>query len=330
MDIKAEWEKALKEKDCEKLLELFDDYIENIEDEDTLREELKKLVKIVIECEDPYDLAHEIAHVYAHLGEIEEGIELYRKIAERKKNSGEYVTALFHLANAYEHFGMPDKAIGVYEQLLELEKSRKEEALTLAHMALNYEELGDLERAIELMERAGELFAELGDERNYLVSLIDLAHFYYEKGEDEKAEEFINEVLKRPRDTEIEVNARLVEAEIHSGRGHYRDAFKSLSKALLKAREDEELFEYTFEMVTEFIEMLFNEGLYRELKDSLGIFVDVLEDDEGYRTFFEALRELAKFKLGEESRLEKIYNKIPEELREFIDELRKPKLDMSL
>ncbi len=66
-DIKAEWEKALDEKDCERLLELFDDYIGVIEDEEGLRKELERLKDVVIECEDPYDLAHEIAHVYAHV-----------------------------------------------------------------------------------------------------------------------------------------------------------------------------------------------------------------------------------------------------------------------
>ncbi len=102
-DVKAEWEKALSEKDCERLLELFDDYIEGIEDEEKLRGELKRLGgEVVPDCDDPpYDLAHEIAHVYAHLDDLEEGIGLYKRILERKKDDPEeHATALYYLADA--------------------------------------------------------------------------------------------------------------------------------------------------------------------------------------------------------------------------------------
>lgn len=331
-----EFETALAEKDCEKLLELFDDYIENIEDEDTLREELKRLEEVVIECKDPYDLAHEIAHVYAHLDDAESGIELYKRIAERKKEDPEeYATALYYLADAYEHFGMPEEAIETYEELLKLEeevlKNEREIALTLANIAVNLDEIGETEKAIELMERARDIFERLSDEKNHLISLLDLAHFRYELGDYNTAEALINEVLKNPRDNEIEINAKLVEAEIWAGREDYGKAFRALRDALLKAVDtNEEIFGLVFDTLVDFIEGLFNEEAYEDIHENIGLFVEVFEDDEGYRTFFEALRELAKFKLGEKNSLEKIYSKIPEEFREFIDELRKPKLNMSL
>lgn len=193
-EIKLEWKKALEEKDCEKLLELFDDYIDSIEDEETLRKELERLKEVALQCEDPpYDLAHEIAHVYSHLGDVEAGIELYKKLVEMKKDDPEeYATALYYLADAYEHFGMPEKAIETYQKLLEHEekvlKNEKEIALTLANLAVNYDEIGETEKAIELMEKAREIFERLNEEKNYLISLLDLAHFKYELGEYDEAE----------------------------------------------------------------------------------------------------------------------------------------------
>ncbi|MEO2152099.1 MAG: tetratricopeptide repeat protein, partial [Thermococcus sp.] len=240
MDIKKEWEKALGEKDCEKLLELFDDYIDEIETEEELREELKRLGEVAVQCDDPYDLLHEIGHVYAHLNDVEKAIELYRRVVDRKKDDPEeYATALYYLADAYEHFGMPEKAIETYQKLLEHEenvlKNDREIALTLANLAVNYDELGETEKAIGLMERAREIFERIGDEKNRLISLLDLAHFHYELGDYEAAEALINEVLRNPRDDEIEINAKLVEAEIHAGREDYDKAFKALREALLKA-----------------------------------------------------------------------------------------------
>ncbi|ADT85023.1 hypothetical protein TERMP_02049 [Thermococcus barophilus MP] len=326
-----EFEKALKRKDCEAVLEHLDDYLEEIEKEDELRELLKKLEDLALECEGElaYELAHEIAHIYAHLDEIEKGIEVYKKIAEKHKGDEEkYSEALYYLADAYEHFGMPDKAIDVYEKLLELERKRgdkKEEALTLAHMAVNYEELGDLDKAIELMEKARTLFEELGDEKNYLISLIDLAHFYYEKGEDKKAEELIKEVLKTPRDTDIEINARLIEAEVYAGREDYKGAFKSLSLALAKAEENEELFEFAFDTLTEFVKDLFNEKLYREVYENIDVLVNAFEEDKELKNFFTAIRELAKMKEGRENKFEEVYSKISNEsLSEILEDLKSP------
>lgn len=331
-----EFEKALERKDCEAVLEYLDDYLEEIKKEDELRELLKRLEDLALECEDElaYELAHEIAHIYAHLDEIEKGIEVYKKIAEKYRESEEkYSEALYYLAAAYEHFGLPEKAIEVYERLLELEEKRgdkKEEALTLAHMAINYEELGDLEKAIKLMNKARALFEELVDEKNYLTSLIDLAHFYYEKGEEERAKELIKEVLKTPRDTDIEINARLVEAEIYAGREDYKNAFKSLSLALVKAEESEELFEFAFDTLIEFIEDLFNEKLYREVYENIDVLVNAFEEDKELKDFFMAIRELAKMKEGIENKFEEVYKKVPKELKEFIDELKKPKLGLGL
>ncbi|NJD98913.1 tetratricopeptide repeat protein [Thermococcus sp. LS1] len=337
-DVRAEWEKALSEKDCEKLLELFDDYIENIEDEETLREELKRLEEVVIECEDPYDLAHEIAHVYAHLDDAESGIELYKRIAERKKEDPEeYATALYYLADAYEHFGMPEKAIETYEELLKLEeevlKNEKEIALTLANIAVNLDEIGETEKAIELMERARDIFERLSDEKNYLISLLDLAHFRYELGDYNTAEALINEVLKNPRDNEIEINAKLVEAEIWAGREEYGKAFKALRDALLKAVDtNEEIFGLVFDTLVDFIEGLFNEEAYEDIYENIGLFVEVFEDDTA--DFFRAIGELARWRGGDEEakkRFDELYSKVEnEDLKAILDEWKKPKLSLSL
>ncbi|ACJ17360.1 hypothetical protein, conserved [Thermococcus onnurineus NA1] len=337
-DIKAEWEKALEEKDCEKLLELFDDYIENIEDEETLREELKRLEEVVVGCDDPYDLAHEIAHVYAHLDDAESGIELYKRIAERKKEDPEeYATALYYLADAYEHFGMPEKAIETYEELLKLEeevlKNEREIALTLANIAVNLDEIGETEKAIELMERARDIFERLSDEKNYLISLLDLAHFRYELGDYNTAEALINEVLKNPRDNEIEINAKLVEAEIWAGREDYGKAFRALRDALLKAVDtNEEIFGLVFDTLVDFIEGLFNEEAYEDIHENIGLFVEVFEDDTA--EFFRAIGELARWREGDEEakkRFDELYAKVQnEDLKAILDEWKKPKLSLSL
>ncbi|MDN5320553.1 MAG: hypothetical protein PWP49_973 [Thermococcaceae archaeon] len=330
-EIKLEWEKALEEKDCEKLLELFDDYIDSIEDEETLRKELERLKEVALQCEDPYDLAHEVAHVYSHLGDVEAGIELYKKLVEMKKDDPEeYATALYYLADAYEHFGMPDKAIETYEKLLELERelgNKKEEALTLAHIAINYDELEEIEKAIELMEKASVMFKELGDERNYLISLLDLAHFYYELGDYEKSEELLSEILKAPRDTEIEVNARIIEAEIKAAQEDFKGAFQSLKQALLKALEvdDEELFSIVFEAVYNFIMELFEEKMYKEVYENIGSLADAFEDiNEEYEKFFTAVKELAKLKDGLDNEYDRVYGTISvDEFKELLDELKK-------
>lgn len=337
-DIRAEWEKALAEKDCEKLLELFDDYIDTIEDEETLRQELKRVGEVAVECEDPYDLLHEIGHVYAHLDDAEAGIELYKKVAERKKDDPEeYATALYYLADAYEHFGMPDKAIETYEKLLKLEeevlKNEREIALTLANLAVNYDELGETEKAIELMERAREIFEKLNDEKNHMISLIDLAHFHYELGNYDTAEALIREVLRNPRDDEIEINAKLVEAEIHAGREDYDKAFKALREALLKAiNVNDDVFGLVFDTLIDFIEGLFNEEEYEVIARNMEGFAELFEDDTAY--FFRAIAELARWRAGEEGakeRFDELYSKVEnEELRSILDEWKRPKLSLSL
>jgi len=336
-DIKVEWEKALSEKDCEKLLELFDDYIDSIEGDEELRRELERLGKIAVECEDPYDLLHEIAHVYAHLDDAEAGIGLYRRVTERKKDDPEeYATALYYLADAYEHFGMPEKAIETYEDLLKLEeevlKNEREIALTLANLAVNYDEIGETEKAIELMERAREIFERLGDEKNHMISLLDLAHFRYELGDYDAAEGLIKEVLRSPREDEVEINARLVEAEIHAGREEYDKAFKALREALLKAiNVSDDIFGLVFDTLVDFIEGLFNEGSYGVVADSMEGFAEVFEDDTAY--FFRAIAELARWKAGEDTkkRFDELYSKVEnEELKAILDEWKRPKLSLSL
>ncbi|CAI1492982.1 TPR repeat protein [Thermococcus nautili] len=338
MDIKKEWEKALSEKDCEKLLELFDDYIDSIETEEELREELKRLGEVAVQCDDPYDLLHEIGHVYAHLDDVESAIKLYKRVVERKKDDPEeYATALYYLADAYEHFGMPEKAIETYQKLLEHEenvlKNDKEIALTLANLAVNYDELGETEKAIELMERAREIFERINDEKNRLISLLDLAHFHYELGDYEAAEALINEVLRNPRDDEIEINAKLVEAEIHAGREDYDKAFKALREALLKAiNVSDDIFGVVFDTLVDFIEGLFNENAYDTIARNMEAFAELFEDDTAY--FFRAIAELARWRAGDEEakkRFDELYAKVEnEELRSILDEWKRPKLSLSL
>ncbi|CAD5243353.1 tetratricopeptide repeat protein [Thermococcus camini] len=337
-DIKAEWENVLAAKDCEKLLELFDDYIDSIEAEEELREELGRLGEIAVECEDPYDLLHEIAHVYAHLDDSEAGIELYRRVAEKKKDDPEeYATALYYLADAYEHFGMPEKAIETYEELLKLEeevlKNEREIALTLANLAVNYDELGETEKAIELMERARGIFEGIRDEKNHMISLLDLAHFRYELGDYDAAEALINEVLRNPREDEIEINARLVEAEIFAGRGEYDKAFRAIRDALVKAiNVSDEIFGLVFDTLTDFIEGLFNEGSYGVVAENMEAFAELFEDDTAY--FFRAIGELARWKAGEngaKERFDELYSQVEnEDLKAILDEWKRPKLSLSL
>ncbi|NJE03830.1 tetratricopeptide repeat protein [Thermococcus sp. MV11] len=337
-DVKAEWEKALSEKNCERLLELFDDYIDSIEEEEELREELGRLGEIAVECEDPYDLLHEIGHVYAHLDDVESAVELYRKVVERKKDDPEeYATALYYLADAYEHFGMPEKAIETYEKLLEHEenvlKNDKEIALTLANLAVNHDELGDTEKAIELMERAREIFERINDEKNHLISLLDLAHFHYELGNYDAAEALIGEVLRNPRDDEIEINAKLVEAEIHAGREDYDKAFRAIRDALVKAiNVSDDVFGLVFDTLVDFIEGLFNENAYETVAENMEAFAELFEDDTAH--FFRAIAELARWKAGDDEakkRFDELYAKVEnEELRSILDEWKKPKLSLSL
>ncbi|ASJ10338.1 hypothetical protein A3L12_03010 [Thermococcus sp. P6] len=332
------WKEALNEKDCEKLLELFDDYIEGIEDEEELRKELERLEGVLVECDDPYDLAHEVAHVYDHLGDTERGIGLYKRIADGKKSDPEeYATALYYLADAYEHFGMPEKALETYEELLKLEeevlKNEREIGLTLANMAVNYDELGETERAVELMNRAREIFERLNDTRNGMISLLDLAHFHYELGDYDTAEKLIGEVLRNPRDDEVEVNARLVEAEIFAGREDYKKAFRSIRDALLKAINlGDDVFDLVFNTLLEFIEGLFNEGSYETVAENMEAFAELFEDDTAY--FFRALGELARWKAGDEKareRLEGLYSMVEnEELRSILDDWKRPKLTLEL
>ncbi|ACS32664.1 tetratricopeptide repeat protein [Thermococcus gammatolerans] len=338
MNVKEEWERALSEKDCEKLLELFDDYIDAIETEEELREELKRLGEVAVQCDDPYDLLHEIGHVYAHLDDVESAIELYRRVVERKKDDPEeYATALYYLADAYEHFGMPEKAIETYQKLLEHEenvlKNDKEIALTLANLAVNYDELGETEKAIELMEHAKEIFERIGDEKNRLISLLDLAHFHYELGNYDTAEALINEVLRNPRDDEIEINAKLVEAEIHAGREDYDKAFRALREALLKAiNVSDDIFGVVFDTLVDFIEGLFNEGEYDTIARNMEAFAELFEDDTAY--FFRAIAELARWRAGDDEakkRFDELYTKVEnEELRSILDEWKRPKLSLSL
>jgi tetratricopeptide (TPR) repeat protein len=327
-----EFIEALKKKDCEKVLELLDSYLEEIESEEELKEVLKKLEELAVDCES-YDLAHEIAHIYVHLEEEEKGLKIYERIVEKAKDDeAKYTGALYYLADAYDHFGFPDKAIGVYKKLLEIERQRrdkKEEALTLAHMAIIYEELGDVEKAIELMEKAKGLFYEMEDNRNYLTSLVDLAHFYYEEGDVKKAKELIDEVLKSPRESEIEINARLVSAEIDANEENYRKAFKEINLAMLKGLEiNEELFLFAFETLLDFLKEMFSEKLFKEIHKNVDIFVNSFEDlNKEYALFFKAIGELARFKEGEEkakTKFEELYNSIEnEELREVLDEFKK-------
>jgi len=332
-----EFEKALSERDCERVLELLDDYVDSIEDENELREVLKKLEELAFECDDPYDLVHEIAHIYAHFDETDRGIDLYRRLAEsRKDDPEEYAVGLYYLADAYEHFGMPEKAIETYNKLLKLEEGRgdeKEVALTLANLAMNYDELGEIERAVELMEKARKLFEEIGDEKNYMISLLDLAHFRYELGDYDTAEALIKGVLRSPRDNEVEINAKLVEAEIYAGKEDYRRAFVAIRDALVKAVEtDDELFALVFETLMEFIKGLFNEEVYGEIHENMGIFAEAFEDDTA--EFFRAIGELARWKEGDEEakkRFDELYAKIQnEDLKAILDEWKRPKLSLSL
>ena len=337
-DVKTEWEKALKEKDCEKLLELFDDYVDSIEDEEELKKELGRLKDVALECDDPYDLAHEIGHIYADLDDVEGGIDLYNRLVEKNMDDPEeYATALYYLADAYEHFGKPDKAIEVYEKLLKHEeevlKNEKEIGLPLANLAVNHDEFGETEKAIELMERAREIFERINDEKNHMISLLDLAHFKYELGDYDAAEALIREVLKNPRDDEVEINAKLIEAEIWAGREDYSKAFKALREALVKAIDvNDEIFELVFDTLIDFIEGLFNEGSYDTVAENMESFAELFEDDTAY--FFRAIAELARWKKGDDEakkRFDELYSKVEnEELRAILDEWKRPKLSLSL
>jgi len=238
--------------------------------------------------------------------------------------------ALYHLADAYEHFGIPEKAIETYEKLLELERelgNKKEEALTLTHIAINYDELEEIEKAIESMKKASAMFKEMGDERNYLLSLLDLAHFYYELGDYKRAEEFISETLKTPRNAEIEVNARIVEAEIKASQKDFKKAFQSLKLALLKASEigDEELFSIAFDAVYNFITELFEEKMYKEVYENVESLAEAFEEiNKEHEKFFKAVVELAKLKEGSKNKYTKFYESITiEELKELLEELKK-------
>ncbi|AFK21692.1 lipopolysaccharide assembly protein LapB [Pyrococcus sp. ST04] len=329
------WEEAISEKNCEKLLDIFDDYLDTIEDEDKLREELKRAGEVAVECEN-FDLLHEIAHTYEHLGEVEKGIELYKKVLEKRKNDKEkYAEALYYLADAYEHFGMPEEALKTYEELLRVEEelgNEKEKALTLANIAIVKDELENVEEAIRLMEKARDIFAKLKDEKNYLISLIDLAHFNYELGKYDEAMELIQEVLRNPIDKEVEVHSRLVESEIYAGKGENKKAAISLRKALQRAEDDEELFGIAFESVLDFIEGLFNEGNYNALKEVSPIFAELFEDDT--REFFKAIEKLAEWRLGDENakvEFEELYKRIEnEDLKAMLDEWKRPKLSLGL
>jgi len=338
MKIADEWRTALEGRDCERLLELFDDYIDSIESEEELRKELEQLKEAVVECKDPYPLAHEIAHVYAHLDDAEDALELYRRLVElRKDDPEEYATALYYLADAYENFGMADKAIETYERLLKHEedvlKNDREIGLTLANLAVNYGDLGQTEKAIELMERAREIFEGLNDEKNHLISLLDLAHFHYELGNYDKAEALIREVLRNPRDNEIEINARLVEAEIWAGRNDYARAFKAIRDALLKSIDvSDEIFGLVFDTLVDFIEGLFNEGAYDVVAKNMGAFAELFEDDTAH--FFKAVAELARWRKGEDGakeRFDELLQKVEnEELRSILEEWKRPKLTLGL
>ncbi|AAL82090.1 tetratricopeptide repeat protein [Pyrococcus furiosus DSM 3638] len=326
---------AIKNRDCETILELLDEYLEQIEDEEKLREALKEIGEAAVECED-FDIIHEISHLYEHLGEPEKGIELYKKIVERRKGDKEkYAEALYYLAEEYEHMGMPEEALKIYQELLEIEKelgNEREIALTLANIAVVKDELGEADEAIKLMSEAKDIFEKINDTKNYHIALIDLAHFYYELGEYEKAMQIIEEVLRNPLDDEIEVHGRLVESEIHSALENYKKAALSLRNALLRSGDDEYLFETAFEAVLEFIEELYNEEKYAELKEVASLFAELFEDDTKF--FFQAIEKLAEWKLGKEEakkEFEELYNKIEnEEMKEFLDELKKPKVNLSL
>jgi len=336
-NVKVEWERALEEKNCDKLLELFDYYIDSV-GEEKLEEELNRIVNVALNCEDPYGLLHEIAHIYAYLGDEEKALESYRKIVELKKeNPLEYAEALYYLAEAYEHFGMIDKAIETYEKLLELEmdvlKNERETALTLANLAANYNELGNTEKAIELMERAREVFERIGDERNYMISLIDLAHFHYELENYEIAEKLIKRVLRSPRDSEIDVNAKLVEAEINAGKGDYEKSFRALKEALFRAGEiSDDLFDVVFDALSDFIGGLLTEGKYRPITENMEMFVELFEDDTRY--FFYALKELARWRSGikeAKESFEEFYSNVKnEELKALLDEWKRPRLNLNL
>ncbi|RLF90269.1 tetratricopeptide repeat protein [Thermococci archaeon] len=335
-EITREWENAIKEKNCEKLLEIIEDYLDMIEEEEQLKKELERAGQVAIECEN-FDLIHEIAHTYEHLGETEKGIELYKKVVEKRKGKDreEYAEALYYLADAYEHFGMPEEALKAYEELLKVEEelgNEKEKALTLANIAIVKDELEETEEAIRIMEKARNIFAKLNDEKNYLISLIDLAHFHYELGEYEKAMKLIQEVLRNPIDEEIEVHSRLVESEIYAGRGENKKAALSLRKALQRAESDEDLYGIAFESVLEFIEGLFNESNYQALKDVAPVFAELFEDDT--RQFFQAIEKLAEWRLGNEEakkEFEELYGKIEnEDLKAMLDEWKRPKLSLGL
>lgn len=328
-----EFEKALESRNCQKILEILDDYLEKIENEDELRAFLEKVETLILKCEGPeaYELAHEIAHIYAHLGELDKGMEIYKKLAEKyKKEREKYLDALYHLADAYEHFGIPEKAIKAYEELLKLEQevgNKREEALTLAHIAINYAELGELDKAITTMKKASEMFNKLGDEKNYLISLLDLAHFYYETEDYEKSEELIARILKSPRDAEIEVNTKIVEAEIRATQDDFKRAFSALRTALIKALEvnNEELFTIGLEAVYEFITGLFEEKMYREVYENIYDLAEAFEEvNKEYVKFFTAIGELAKLKEGSDNNYNSIYESIEvNELKELLDELKK-------
>lgn len=328
--MKEFWD-AIEKKDCEGVLELLDDYLEQVEDEEELMRTAGVLEDLAIEC-GSYDLAHEIAHLYSHMGE-EDIFRPYRRILEGSKGDLEkYAEALYHLAEAYEHFGFPEEAVKTYGELLKVEEehgSELEQALTLAHMALAYEEMDELEKAIETMEKAKESFKRLGDETNYLVSLVDLAHFYYEAGDDGRAEAYIKEVLKSPRGTEIDVNALLVESELYAGRGDYKRAFGNISKAMLQSleAEDENLFLFAFDTLLNFLDEMFGGKEFKGVYENINLLADAFEGLNGdYGTFFKAIAELARFKEGQEdakNRFERLYSSIEDdELREILDEFR--------
>ncbi|PCH98897.1 MAG: hypothetical protein COB85_00935 [Bacteroidetes bacterium] len=143
-----------------------------------------------------------IGYIYEHLGDIEKGLEYYRRSLEILKESGDKngVATLFNnIAHIYYHQGDIEEALEYYNmslKILEEIGDKKSMAGSLNNIGQVHQNHGNVAEGFEYYFKSLKIREEIGDKNGEAQSLNNIGTIYYDQGDNERALEYHLKSLK--------------------------------------------------------------------------------------------------------------------------------------
>lgn len=158
-------------------------------------------LNIAEEVDDPDEIARangNLSIIYIHLKEYTKAIEgLQSVLRNAQANSDPYqlFSVYLNLATANYHIQQSDQAIAMATKALEYADTHRAKLMAHGNIGVSYLIAGKLKKAYYHLKRAYDFSLEVEDPITQSVCGIDLADYYSEAGEDEKAKHLLLQTL---------------------------------------------------------------------------------------------------------------------------------------